>query len=168
MTLGIVSNAHRVFTDFTGSELSDVELEGGETTGWLTQWIQHDALILPGNSGGPLVNLAGEVIGINELGGGGIGFAIPARVAADVLRHALADGTVRRSFLGFAALPVAKLGRRPARWSRPSPPADPPRPRASWRATSCSRSPEKRWRRDSSSRFRSCTGVSPVCRSGNR
>ncbi len=111
VTLGIVSNAHRVFTDFTGSELSDVELEGGESTGWLTQWIQHDALILPGNSGGPLVNLAGEVIGINELGGGGIGFAIPARVAADVLRHALADGNVRRSFLGFAALPVAKLGR---------------------------------------------------------
>lgn len=111
VTLGIVSNAHRVFTDFTGSELSDVELDDGETTGWLTQWIQHDALILPGNSGGPLVNLAGEVIGINELGGGGIGFAIPARVAADVLRHALADGAVRRSFLGFAALPVAKLGR---------------------------------------------------------
>lgn len=111
VTLGIVSNAHRVFTDFTGSELSDVELDNGETTGWLTQWIQHDALILPGNSGGPLVNLAGEVIGINELGGGGIGFAIPARVAADVLRHALADGTVRRSFAGFAALPVAKLGR---------------------------------------------------------
>ncbi len=111
VTLGIVSNAHRVFTDFTGSELSDMELDGGETTGWLTQWIQHDALILPGNSGGPLVNLAGEVIGINELGGGGIGFAIPARVAADVLRHALANGVVRRSFLGFAALPVAKLGR---------------------------------------------------------
>ncbi len=111
VTLGIVSNAHRVFTDFTGSELSDVELDGGETTGWLTQWIQHDALILPGNSGGPLVNLSGKVIGINELGGGGIGFAIPARVAADVLRHALADGAVRRSFLGFAALPVAKLGR---------------------------------------------------------
>jgi serine protease Do len=111
VTLGIVSNAHRVFTDFTGSELSDVALEGGETTGWLTQWIQHDALILPGNSGGPLVNLRGEVIGINELGGGGIGFAIPARVAADVLRKALADGEVRRSFMGFSALPVAKLGR---------------------------------------------------------
>lgn len=111
VTLGIVSNAHRVFTDFTGSELSDVELEDGETTGWLTQWIQHDALILPGNSGGPLVNLAGEIVGINELGGGGIGFAIPARVAGDVLRHALADGAVRRSFVGLAALPVAKLGR---------------------------------------------------------
>ena len=111
VTLGIVSNAHRVFTDFTGSELSDVELDDGEKTGWLTQWIQHDALILPGNSGGPLVNLSGEVIGINELGGGGMGFAIPARVAADVLRHALAEGAVRRSTLGFSALPVAKLGR---------------------------------------------------------
>ena len=111
VTLGIVSNPRRVFTDFSGSELSDVELEGGESTGWFTRWIQHDALILPGNSGGPLINLAGEVIGINELGGGGIGFAIPARVAAEVLRRALADGKIERAFLGFSALPVAKLGR---------------------------------------------------------
>ncbi|MGE0640483.1 MAG: PDZ domain-containing protein [Thermoanaerobaculia bacterium] len=111
VTLGIVSNPHRVFTDFSGSELSDVELDGGETTGWLTRWIQHDALILPGNSGGPLVNLGGEVIGINELGGGGIGFAIPADVAADVLRRALDEGRFDRSFLGFSALPVSKLGR---------------------------------------------------------
>lgn len=111
VTLGIVSNPRRVFTDFSGSELSDMQLDGGETTGWFTQWIQHDALILPGNSGGPLINLAGEIVGINELGGGGIGFAIPARVAAEVLRRALESGKLERSFLGFAALPVAKLGR---------------------------------------------------------
>jgi serine protease Do len=111
VTLGIVSNPRRVFTDFSGSELSDVELEGGETTGWFTQWIQHDALILPGNSGGPLVDLQGRVVGINELGGGGIGFAIPARVAAEVLRRTLATGKLERGFLGFTALPVAKLGR---------------------------------------------------------
>jgi len=111
VTLGIVSNPRRVFTDFSGSELSDVELDGGETTGWFTQWIQHDALILPGNSGGPLVDLEGRVVGINELGGGGIGFAIPARVAAEVLRRTLASGKVERGFLGFSALPVAKLGR---------------------------------------------------------
>lgn len=111
VTLGIVSNPRRVFTDFSGSELSDMQLDGGESTGWFTQWIQHDALILPGNSGGPLVNLAGEIVGINELGGGGIGFAIPARVAAQVLRQALERGRLERSFLGFAALPVAKLGR---------------------------------------------------------
>ena len=111
VTLGIVSNPRRVFTDFTGSELSDMQLDGGETTGWFTQWIQHDALILPGNSGGPLVNLAGEVVGINELGGGGIGFAIPARVAAEVLARTLATGRLERGFLGFSALPVSKLGR---------------------------------------------------------
>ncbi len=111
VTLGIVSNPRRVFTDFSGSELSEMELEDGQATGWFTQWIQHDALILPGNSGGPLVDLAGRVVGINELGGGGMGFAIPARVAAEVLARALRDGAVRRSFLGFFALPVSKLGR---------------------------------------------------------
>ncbi|MFN7940469.1 MAG: PDZ domain-containing protein [Thermoanaerobaculia bacterium] len=111
VTLGIVSNPRRVFTDFTGSELADMDLGGGETTGIFTQWIQHDALILPGNSGGPLVNLAGDVVGINELGGGGIGFAIPARVAGAVLRQALTRGRVERGFLGFLVLPVTKLAR---------------------------------------------------------
>lgn len=39
VTLGIVSNPRRVFTDFTGSELADMDLGGGETTGIFTQWI---------------------------------------------------------------------------------------------------------------------------------
>jgi len=111
VTLGIVSNPRRVFTDFAGSEMSEMDLGAGETTGLFTQWIQHDALILPGNSGGPLVDLEGRVVGINELGGGGIGFAIPARVAADVLRRAIAEGEIRRGDLGFQVLPVAKMGR---------------------------------------------------------
>jgi len=111
VTLGIVSNPRRVFTDFAGSEMSEMDLGEGETTGLFTQWIQHDALILPGNSGGPLVDLEGRVVGIHELGGGGIGFAIPARVAADVLRRAVSDGEIRRGDLGFRVLPVAKMGR---------------------------------------------------------
>lgn len=111
VTLGIVSNPRRVFTDFVASEISEMDLGDGETTGMFTQWIQHDALILPGNSGGPLVDLDGRVVGINELGGGGIGFAIPVRVAAEVLARALADGAVRRGFLGVLVLPVAKIGR---------------------------------------------------------
>ena len=111
VTLGIVSNPRRVFTDFVASEISEMDLGDGETTGVFTQWIQHDALILPGNSGGPLVDLEGRVVGINELGGGGIGFAIPARVAADVLARALADGRIRRGFLGLLVLPVAKIAR---------------------------------------------------------
>lgn len=111
VTLGIVSNPRRVFTDFVASEISEMDLGGGETTGIFTQWIQHDALILPGNSGGPLVDLRGRVVGINELGGGGIGFAIPARVAADVLARALRDGAIHRGYLGLLVLPVAKIGR---------------------------------------------------------
>lgn len=109
VTLGIVSNRERVFTDFAGSQLADLELGAGEPTGIFTRWIQHDALILPGNSGGPLVNLRGEVVGINELGGG-FGFAIPSNIAAQVLRQAIADGEIRRGWLGFSVLPVTKLG----------------------------------------------------------
>lgn len=111
VTLGIVSNPRRVFTDAAGSEMVPVDLGVGETAGLLTPWIQHDALILPGNSGGPLVDLAGRVVGINELGGSGMGFAIPARVAAEVLRQALERGAVRRSWIGVSILPVEKLGR---------------------------------------------------------
>ncbi len=110
MTLGIVSNTRRVFTDFNGTEMQDVELDNGEKTGLFTRWIQHDALILPGNSGGPLVNLKGEVIGINELGGNGVGFAIPSNIAAEVLRQALAVGTVKRGWIGVSVLPVKKIG----------------------------------------------------------
>ena len=64
--------------------LEELDLGEGEITGLFTRWIQHDSLILPGNSGGPLVNLRGEVVGINELGGDGVGFAIPSVLAARV------------------------------------------------------------------------------------
>ena len=110
LTLGVVSNTKRVFTDFTGTEMFDLDLGQGQKTGIFTRWIQHDALILPGNSGGPLVNLRGEVVGINELGVGGVGFAIPSNLAAKVLNQVLTFGEVRRGWLGLAVLPVEKLG----------------------------------------------------------
>ena len=109
MTLGIVSNTKRVFTDFTGTEIQEFNLDG-ETTGLFNQWIQHDALILPGNSGGPLVSLKGDVIGINTRGGGGVGFAIPSQTIKHVLNQALTFGEIRRGWMGFSVLPVGKAG----------------------------------------------------------
>ncbi|MGI4791867.1 MAG: PDZ domain-containing protein [Janthinobacterium lividum] len=111
MTLGIVSNPKRVFTDFSGTEMQDMQLDEGEKTGTFTRWIQHDALILPGNSGGPLVNLQGEVIGINELGGDGVGFAIPSNLAKQVFMDVLHYGKVPRGWIGLRVMPVSKMGR---------------------------------------------------------
>ena len=69
-------------------------------------FLQTDASINPGNSGGPLINLSGEVIGINTaiLGPGaniGIGFAVPSDLARPIVRDLVANGKVRRPFLGI-------------------------------------------------------------------
>ena len=69
-------------------------------------FIQTDAAINPGNSGGALVNLRGELVGINTAiisrSGGyeGIGFAIPGDMARDVLRQLVEYGEVKRGLLG--------------------------------------------------------------------
>jgi serine protease Do len=111
VSLGIVSNTARVFTNFTGSAIQEIDFGGGNLTGIFNQWIQHDALILPGSSGGPLVNLKGEVVGINTRGGGGVGFAIPGNTVKKVLQQALTFKEVRRGWLGLSVLPVNNLDR---------------------------------------------------------
>ena len=111
VTLGIVSNPKHVFLNPFNQEIEGVEFERGDRSGMLTRWIQHDALILPGNSGGPLVNLQGEVVGINQLGGSGIGFAIPSRIARGVLEQVRRTGRVERGWLGFRAMSVEKMRR---------------------------------------------------------
>lgn len=71
--------------------------------------IQTDASINPGNSGGALVNLRGELVGINRAiysptgSSVGIGFAIPSDLAQDVMRQLLANGRVVRGSLGVEA-----------------------------------------------------------------
>lgn len=69
-------------------------------------FIQTDAAVNPGNSGGPLVNLAGEVVGINTAiasrsgGNNGIAFAIPVNMARSIVEQLLGDGKVVRGYLG--------------------------------------------------------------------
>nr|WP_211263212.1 DegQ family serine endoprotease [Thioalkalivibrio nitratireducens] len=92
VTSGIVSALGR----------SGLGIEGFE------DFIQTDASINPGNSGGALVNLRGELVGINTAilarGGGniGIGFAIPINMARQVQEHLITDGVVTRGQLGIA------------------------------------------------------------------
>ena len=68
--------------------------------------IQTDAAISPGNSGGPLVDSRGRVIGINTAvlagaGASGLGFAVPINLANDVVRQVLTTGRVTRAFIGI-------------------------------------------------------------------
>jgi len=69
-------------------------------------YIQTDAAINPGNSGGALVNMKGELIGINSAiatsngGNVGIGFAIPSNLVHNVMRDIVEKGTVERGWLG--------------------------------------------------------------------
>lgn len=82
--------------------------------------IQTDAAINSGNSGGPLINLAGEVVGINTLvvrGGGlgfgldtapveGLGFAVPSSIFRNVAEQLIATGRVRFPFLGITYITI--------------------------------------------------------------
>lgn len=72
----------------------------------LEDFIQTDASINPGNSGGALVNMRGELVGINSAiisgsgGNVGIGFAVPSEIARSIMRQILDFGEVRRGLLG--------------------------------------------------------------------
>ena len=83
-----------------------IEVEG-ENVGSVVKWIGHDAQIFPGNSGGPLVNLDGEIIGINELVMG-LGAAIPSDLARAVARQLMANGKVERAWTGMTLQPLLK------------------------------------------------------------
>jgi serine protease Do len=77
-------------------------------------FIQTDVAVNPGNSGGPLINLAGEVVGMNSMiysqtgGYMGVSFAIPIEVALDVSKQLRAEGKVTRGRLGVRIQPMTR------------------------------------------------------------
>lgn len=77
-------------------------------------YLQIDASINKGNSGGPAFNLKGEVVGVNTAifspsgGSVGIGFAIPASIVKSVVEDLKSDGTVTRGYLGVGIQPVTE------------------------------------------------------------
>lgn len=72
----------------------------------LSSFIQTDAAVNPGNSGGALVNLAGELVGVNTAifsrsgGSNGIGFAIPSELVARAIDSAISEGRIVRPWIG--------------------------------------------------------------------
>ncbi|MDX2131454.1 MAG: PDZ domain-containing protein [Planctomycetota bacterium] len=110
VTLGIVSNTERVFASLSGDDIADQEFDFDTSSDVFTRWIQHDALILPGNSGGPLVNLRGEIVGVNTRGGSGLGFANPSNFARQVAQEIIEKGRVTRSSIGAAFKSVRRAG----------------------------------------------------------
>lgn len=106
VTKGIVSNKQMTMPSLFWN--AQFELDG-ENVGSIVRWIGHDASIFPGNSGGPLINLQGEVVGINEISLGLAG-AIPGNLAHAIAETLIQNGThqVQRAFLGFMLRPVFK------------------------------------------------------------
>lgn len=100
VTAGVVSAKGR-----SGLDLARIE-----------DFIQTDAAINRGNSGGPLLNLDGEVIGMNtaivtNMGTGGymgIGFAIPSNMIQHIMEQLIANGSVTRGFIGVTLQPIDK------------------------------------------------------------
>ena len=101
VTVGVVSATGRAIDAGNGYQIEDL--------------IQTDAAINHGNSGGPLVNLAGEVIGVNTLvvrntGSGdvaeGLGFAVPVNTAQAVAQQIIQKGYFARPYLGISFQPI--------------------------------------------------------------
>ena len=93
VTMGIISSSRRVIP--------------GKGTLYNT-WYQTDATIFPGNSGGPLIDISGEVVGLNTLGlpGQGLGFALPSFVILEILPRLREYHSVNWAWFGLQFQPL--------------------------------------------------------------
>lgn len=106
MTTGIISGLGRILP--AGSATP-----GGPRFS-IPEIIQTDAAVNPGNSGGPLLNMKGEVIGVNTAiespvrAFGGIGYAVPANTIAQVIPQLIESGRVEHPWLGILGTPMGR------------------------------------------------------------
>src|SRR5688572_9337646 len=101
VTRGVVANPSLVLPEQTAGRF----YLRGENVGTLVRWILHDAQIFGGNSGGPLVNERGEIVGINEIGVFNLGGAIPSNLARVVANSLVKHGRVIRGWSGITVQP---------------------------------------------------------------
>lgn len=89
---------------------------GSRSTSAYQEYLQTDAAVNPGNSGGPLVNLAGEVIGVNTAIVGesyrGVSFAIPSNIAEEMYLELRENGFIDRGYLGIRPVKLPESKRR--------------------------------------------------------
>ncbi|MBR0133701.1 trypsin-like peptidase domain-containing protein [Candidatus Saccharibacteria bacterium] len=100
VTQGIISG--------TGREVAAGDANGRNVE-YLTDMLQTDAAINPGNSGGPLVNAAGDVIGINTAVAGdanGLGFAIPISATKGMLNNIIKNNKAERAYIGVSYVSI--------------------------------------------------------------
>ncbi|MDC3418488.1 S1C family serine protease [Aquibacillus salsiterrae] len=112
VTQGIISGKQRAIPqDFDGDGRAD----------WQAEVIQTDAAINPGNSGGALINMRGQLIGINSMKIAqseveGIGFAIPINDAIPIIKQLETEGSVTRAYLGVEAYSLEDVAQ--VEWQR--------------------------------------------------
>jgi S1-C subfamily serine protease len=104
MTQGIVSGLHRSVQGLNQSQSGSFTIPDA---------IQTDAALNPGNSGGPLLNSQGQVIGVNEQiasqvrQSSGVSFAIPSNLTKQVIDKLIASGSIEHTWLGISGLSLS-------------------------------------------------------------
>jgi serine protease Do len=114
LSMGVVNHPRRLLASLFQDEADYEESIGpDQPTGRYYAWIQHDAPISPGNSGGPLVDLEGRIVGVNTRGsvfGGDMAFAIPGPEAERIARTLIEHGEVPRADIGVRLRSLAGTG----------------------------------------------------------
>lgn len=105
VTTGVVSGTDRAVP---------VDIDGDNVVDWEVDVLQTDAAINPGNSGGALINISGQLIGINSMKinpatAEGIGFAIPINTAIPIIEALEIDGKVVRPAMGITLLDLNQV-----------------------------------------------------------